>query len=218
MNERKRYIVIDDHPAVRIALKATLPVSDFELVGEGGSISDGKRLLAKGDVDLMITDLTFQDGEGDDFIRECREKAPDLKIIAFSMHQLAKTIRRTIAAGADAYFCKLDDLDWLHIGVAEVFSGGVYFSPSALRELKTTSSESIELRDTGIPGLSPTEGKIFNCLSWGFSRKEIAEQYSMGLETAETHLRRMAEKLGFKNRRELIRFAINRRNDSWQGK
>ncbi|MDP2815412.1 MAG: DUF6531 domain-containing protein, partial [Rectinemataceae bacterium] len=46
----KRTVILDDHPAVRF---------DYRVVGEGGSLADGKRLMAELESDVLLVDRPF---------------------------------------------------------------------------------------------------------------------------------------------------------------
>ena len=183
------------------------------IVGEGESIADGRRFLAESESDLLIIDLTFTDGEAEDLIREWRRKKPDSKIIAFTMHGAPYVIKRTVDAGVHGYIHKMDHLSCLYSAIKEVDAGQIFYSP-ATRELleKNGNVNPMALIGYGIK-FSPTEDKILDRLGEGLGRKEISKDQGIAIQTVESHLRRAKEKLGLSSRRDLIRFAINRKKN-----
>lgn len=210
---RKEFVILDDHPAIRYALRTYVEDAGHHVLMEGASLADGRQLLAQGGFDVLIVDLTFGDGCACDLIKECRKKSPDSKIIVFSMGILASTIQRSMEAGADGFFCKVDNLEFLPSAFEEVLSGGTYFSSRARQSLEQDNFNELPNITVAPCKLSPKEGLILGLLGEGFTRKEISLRHKVSVQTIETHLRRAAIKLGLDSRRDLIRYAISLKKD-----
>ena len=82
-NHRPLVLVVDDEPEVRSVITEILAAAGYDAI----TASDGEEALeavgahAPG---LMITDLVMPRKEGLETIREARQLAPDMKIIAIS--------------------------------------------------------------------------------------------------------------------------------------
>lgn len=65
-----RSVIIDDEPGAREALKNLISVycPEIEIIGEAGSIADGRALLAKTQVELVFLDVQMPDGTGFDLL------------------------------------------------------------------------------------------------------------------------------------------------------
>lgn len=209
----KKFVILDDHPAIRFALRSYIEAAGHHVRGEGGSLAEGRQFLVSGDSDFLIIDLVFGDGEGYDFIREWRQINQQGRILVFSTCALRASIQSAFEAGADGFFCKVDNLDFLPSAFEELLSGGTFLSSRARKGL-----EQVAERDDS-PGLveseilSPKEKMILNLLGEGFTRKEISQKCQLGVQTIETHLRRVTMKLGLDSRRDLVRYAIDRKKD-----
>ncbi len=65
-----RSVIIDDEPGAREALKNLISehCPEIEIIGEAGSIADGRALLAKTQVELVFLDVQMPDGTGFDLL------------------------------------------------------------------------------------------------------------------------------------------------------
>jgi DNA-binding CsgD family transcriptional regulator len=57
--------------------------------------------------------------------------------------------------------------------------------------------------------LSERESEVVRLLARGLTMKEMAAQLSLSPRTLETYRSRAMEKLGFKTRADLVRYAVN---------
>jgi PAS domain S-box-containing protein len=62
--------------------------------------------------------------------------------------------------------------------------------------------------DTGRPSLSPREREIVDQIAWGESGEEIAGRLGLSPETVRTHVHHAKEKLGARNRAQLVAVAL----------
>lgn len=70
-----------------------------------------------------------------------------------------------------------------------------------LPKMPRQGSESLAL-------LSPREREVFERLAWGQTQREIAETLGLSVKTVETYRARIGDKLGVRNRADLVRFAL----------
>ena len=65
-----RIVLVDDHPIVRSGIATLFSLNaDLEVVGEAGSVAEGKEVIALRDPDVAILDLRLPDGPGLDVAR-----------------------------------------------------------------------------------------------------------------------------------------------------
>jgi DNA-binding NarL/FixJ family response regulator len=55
--------------------------------------------------------------------------------------------------------------------------------------------------------LTERESEVLKLIARGFTNKEVAHHLSIGVKSVETYKARGSEKLGFKTRAELVRYA-----------
>ena len=79
----KRILVMDDDPATRLAIRAVLEPSGYE-VAEAADGEEGMESQRRQPADLAIVDILMPKKEGIETIRELRRDFPETKIIAVS--------------------------------------------------------------------------------------------------------------------------------------
>ena len=81
--KRVRVLLVEDQATVREAIVAEFqPETDFEVVGQAGSVAEARELLARADVALL--DLGLPDGSGLELIPELRAANPTAHAIVLS--------------------------------------------------------------------------------------------------------------------------------------
>ncbi len=104
MNE-PRLLLVEDEPVTRMALDARLRAAGFRVTGEASAERALARLRAE-QYAVMVTDLIFQQLDGEALLREARGIDPDLEMIVLTG---AATLDSAIAAvnhGAHSYLRK----------------------------------------------------------------------------------------------------------------
>jgi DNA-binding NarL/FixJ family response regulator len=80
----KRVLVVDDHPAVALALKVVFRVDGrFEIVGSAQTAADGLQLPAAG-TDAVLLDLHLPDMSGLPLVQAFRARDPTVPLILHS--------------------------------------------------------------------------------------------------------------------------------------
>lgn len=57
--------------------------------------------------------------------------------------------------------------------------------------------------------LSKREREVLEAVAYGYTNREIAERLQVGIKSVETYRFRVAEKLEFRTRADLVRFALD---------
>jgi DNA-binding NarL/FixJ family response regulator len=79
----KRVLVVDDHPAVALALRLALRMDGrFEVADSATTAAEGLAKAAGHDVVLL--DLHLPDGEGPELVRQFRARHPEVPLILYS--------------------------------------------------------------------------------------------------------------------------------------
>ena len=73
------------------------------MVADEASLLEGAVRLRP---DLAVVDVSLARGSGLDWLRELRQRCPDLKVIVLSVHDEQSVRNAAIAAGADAFVLK----------------------------------------------------------------------------------------------------------------
>lgn len=152
--------------------------------------------------DVIVTDIELEDSHGPDVIRLLRSYLPSSSILVLTFVEQPARIQAVLAAGADGYVLKTASSRELISGIRAVAHGETYLQPS----LGVALSRWHNPQDSGIR-LTPAEERILALLALGHTNAEMARLTGVSVRTVETHRSRVHQKLGRRNRAELVRHA-----------
>jgi DNA-binding NarL/FixJ family response regulator len=79
----KRVLVVDDYPAVLLALRVAFRMDGrFEIAESAGTAAEGVEKLDA--VDAVLLDLHLPDMDGPQLVRAFRERRPDVPLVLYS--------------------------------------------------------------------------------------------------------------------------------------
>ncbi len=202
-----RVVLVEDHLLVRSGLRHLLEAKGpVRVVGEAGSCREAMDLLERVETDVVILDISLPDGTGIALCQRLRERFPELRLLALSMHEDAEYVRGFLQAGGQGYVSKAAVDHELLDAVLAVARGERYLNPAlAVRLAMEMVQEAV---DEGT--LSPREEEVLCLLAQGLSHKEVAEKLGISEKTVATYRERGMEKLGLKSRSDLLRYAVRR--------
>jgi DNA-binding NarL/FixJ family response regulator len=207
---KTRILLADDHKIMRDGLRVLLEkLPDVDVVGEAENGRMTVRMVQDGDVDLVIMDVGMPDLNGIDATRQLRSIAPNVKVLALSMHSDKRYVSEMFRAGASAYLLKDCAFEELAQAVQVVMAGRVYISPqvagSLVRDFVSQNRE-----DEGSPYavLTPREREVLQLLAEGKVGKQIAAHLNISVKTVETHRQQLMNKLNVSNLADLIKYAV----------
>ena len=101
-------MLLDEHPIWLDALEEILASKAIRVIGRTTSPEAALELVdsEKPDVLLASLELWSSEMDGVECLRRARERAPGLRIIAFSTHHDPLHLKAAVTAGADAYLPK----------------------------------------------------------------------------------------------------------------
>ena len=98
-----RVAIIDDHAIVRAGLRQYFSEQvDLTVVAEAANGREALDIVRKGEVDVMVMDLSMPDQSGVDALAAIKARAPDLPILilsGFPEEHYATTLLRQGASG-----------------------------------------------------------------------------------------------------------------------
>ena len=130
---RRRILIADDHEVMRRGVRGLLESHDEWAVC--GEAFEGREVITKSRElrpDLIIMDINMPGLTGIDAAQQIRKENPTAKILFFSVHESAQTVREVVNAGAQGYVAKSRAGHDLVDAVRNVLDGGTFF-PSFAR-------------------------------------------------------------------------------------
>lgn len=201
MGERDcRILLADDHPVIstgiRLALKQVPGLNLLEWVDEPDAAVSMSELW---NPDAIILDLVFHGSIELGLVRRCRAVAPRAAIVVFTSLPADPYRDDSVAAGADAFVGKHNDLEVLIGTVARLLGQPLRpATPAPLVRLEGAAAAAGPLH------LTRRENEIARLLSHGTPLVEIATQMGISPKTAAVHRDNLRKKLGCRDTNELI--------------
>ncbi|HXJ34016.1 MAG TPA: response regulator transcription factor [Candidatus Eisenbacteria bacterium] len=210
---RLTVVLADDHTLVRQGVRRILQADgEIGVVGEAGDGLAAVELVRQLHPTVAIVDIGLPLLNGIDAAAQMAKVDPAVKIVILSMHGDVAYVRRSLKAGAHGYVLKdADDLDLVR-AVKAVAGGGSFFSPAVSSLLRESFlAPEAPATDDALAILTDRERQVLQLIAEGRSSKEIASLLDISIHTAESHRKRVMEKLDLHNTAELVRFAIRSR-------
>ena len=102
--------------------------TNLEICGATGSVQEARQTIPDLDPDLVIVDLSLEDGSGLELIKDLRAQSEALRILVVSMHDEALYAQRALDAGAEGYLAKQEPTGRLLTAIRRILDGRTYFS------------------------------------------------------------------------------------------
>jgi two-component system, NarL family, response regulator NreC len=211
--KKVRILLADDHTVMRAGLRALLERQpSLEVVGEA---EDGRQTvdLASSLVpDVAVVDIGMPNLNGMEATRQMVAKEPAISVVILSMHSDESYVMRALKAGARAYLLKDSAVSDLVRAIEAVTQGKSFFSPKISRILVDDYVRELEKRGAtdSYELLTTREREILQLLAEGRTNKEVAAKLNISPYTAETHRRRILQKLNLHSSAELVLYAVRK--------
>lgn len=208
-----RLLLVDDHAVVRTGLRMMLEgEQDIEIVGEAESASEALNQISLLEPDVVLMDIGLPDMSGIDATREIKQLAPDIAVVALTIHEDEEYFFKMLDAGASGYVPKRAAPEELITAIRVTAQGEVYLYPSLAKLLVSDYlSQSQQPRNRAtLDGLTPREFEVLTLLADGASNLEIAEQLNISPKTVARHRENIMGKLNLHSRAELVKYAIRK--------
>jgi len=211
MPAKNTILIVDDHALLRDGMRTLLTVEDdMEVIGEADNGKDAIQMACSLRPKLVLMDLSLPGINGLDAIAEIKRRAPNIKILAVTMHKTDEYIQEALRVGASGYLIKESNQTDLMSAIRTVLSGKVYLSPE-ISERVVISFFSGGMRNTSPwEKLTTREREVLKLVAEGNSNKHIALYLSLSVKTIEKHRASLRHKLGLKNTSMLTAYAIER--------
>jgi len=202
--------LVEDHPAILEAVTCQASETpDVEVCGTTGSTTEAFRQIERHQPDVVVVDISLEDGHGLDLIQNVQAQCSGVKSIVFSMYDETVYAERALQAGASGYLMKNEPLRELINGIRAVSDGEVYLSDRmSSRVLNKALREEVAESGSPIDELTDRELAVFLMLGEGYNLDEIQDRLNIARKTVEAYRRRAKEKLGFDSVAEVLQYAV----------
>lgn len=205
-----RVVVVDDHALFRAGVVAELG-DRVEVVGVADDVASAIEVILAQRPDVVLLDVHLPGGDGSAVMAGCGE-TDGVSFLALSVSDAADDVIALVRAGARGYVTKSISAEDLCDAVERVAAGDAVFSPRlAGFVLDAFSASPPPSQNPELDQLTAREGEVLRLLARGYAYKEIARELTISIKTVESHASAVLRKLQLSNRRELTRWASERR-------
>jgi DNA-binding NarL/FixJ family response regulator len=203
MQASTTFIIADDHPLFRGALRQALSSETSVRIVEAGDFADARRAASENpDADLMMLDLAMPGASGLNALMMIRAEFPNIPVAVISASDDMPTIRRALELGASAFISKSSGIDEIREAISAVLAGDVWIPPGfdAGRE----NDPDIEMLIARLKTLTPQQTRVLGMIGEGLLNKQIAYELGVSEATVKAHVSAILLKLGVDSRTQAV--------------
>ena len=196
--------IVEDNEETRNGLKRMIDAApDLFCAGVFEDAESIIKIFRHLDVDIVLMDIELPGQSGIECIGQLKEMRPQVQFLVVTNYEDADKIFDALNAGATGYILKNIMRPKLLEAIKDIHAGGSPMSVSVARKIVNSISghhKNIKLYDS----LTLREKEVINLLAKGYHYKEIAQKLLVGIETVNSHIRSIYEKLHVHSRLEAI--------------
>ena len=194
-----RVIIADDHALFRQGLRSLLRLqADVEVVAEVEQAAELRRTLADVPCDVLLLDLQMERW----LLQDVEALAGLTRVVVLTASERTEDGLAAMRLGARAVVQKRFAIETLTEAIHAVAEGLVWMPPAVQAELAGQLAVPTGAR------LTAREREIVRCVALGLRNAEVAKELAITEATVKTHLNNVFQKLGLRDRTELVRYAL----------
>lgn len=194
--------IIEDDETIREGYEYLINNTEgYKVTGSFPSYEEAAKKIARSEPDVVLVDVELPGTSGIDAIPKLKKLIPDAHYIILTVYEQEILVFRALGNGAAGYLTKDTPPEKLIASINEVMSGGGPMS-SQIARLVIQSFQ----RNEESP-LTPRETEILEQIATGKSRKRIAEELFIDLETVKSHIKNIYSKLNVHSKADAIKLA-----------
>ncbi len=200
----QHFIIADDHPLFRTALKQVLAreMPDVTL-SEAGTLEEIITALANGpEPDLILLDLKMPGVQGFSGLVYLRAQYPGIPVVVISAVEEPSVIRRAISLGASGFIPKSASAEQMQKALQDVLAGEVAVPEDV--SLDVADDEELEEMARRLSTLTPQQMRVLMMLREGLLNKQIAYELGVSEATIKAHVSAILQKLNVESRTQAV--------------
>lgn len=199
---RLRVLVVDDQQLLRRGLTMLLDtVEGIEVVAQAADGVETLAVLARQEVDVVLTDARMPGMDGVELAERCRDLYPGLPVLVLTTFDDDELVRSALKAGAAGFLLKDSSVETVAQAIVSVHQGGLVVDPRAARAALSAPAEEPEAQALAV--LTPAEREVAALVAQGLTNREIASRLVLVEGTVKNHVSALLRKLGSGNRTAL---------------
>ena len=204
-----RVAIADDQALVRAGFVSLLDAGDdITVVGEARDGAEAVELPGAARPDVLLMDVRMPGLDGIEATRRIVGD-PDLvsvRVVVLTTYEVDEYVFEALRAGASGFLTKDVEPDDLRAAVRTVADGNALLTPSVTRRVVDAFAAAPHAAPdrSRLEVLSDRERDVLALVGQGLSNQEIADRLYLSPLTAKTHVSRIMQKLGVRDRAQLV--------------
>jgi DNA-binding NarL/FixJ family response regulator len=208
-----RAMVADDQAVVRAGLRMILESEpDIEVVAEASNGLEAIEKIRETDPDVALMDIRMPHLDGIEATRRVVESRARTRVLVLTTYDMDENIYDALKAGAAGFLVKTDSPARLIEGVRALADGDALVTPDVTRRLiaRFIRGPRPSPEHADMQSLTAREREVLLLVARGMSNAEIARELWIGEATAKSHVAKILDKLGQRDRVHLVVLAYER--------
>jgi DNA-binding NarL/FixJ family response regulator len=201
-----RVLLVDDHAIVRVGYRGLLEESGrIAVIGEATDADGAYKAYCETRPDVAVMDISLPGASGISALERILARAPQARVLMFSMHEDAIFATHALRAGARGYITKSSAPDVLVDAVLAVADGRTYLGADTVQALAPAGRVD---QGNGFRSLTEREFEVLQLLLDGRTTEEIAQALHLSPKSIANHRWAIKQKTGADNFVQLLHAAM----------
>ena len=206
-----RVLIADDQALVRAGFRMILDAEDdLEIVGEAADGAEAVERALELQPDVVLMDIRMPELDGIEATRRIAGGEDDtdpIRVLMLTTFDLNEYVYEALRAGAAGFLLKDAPPEQLVDAIRVVASGEALLAPSITRRVieefvrRPPPTEGLPEQ---VADLTAREVEVLRLIARGRSNAEIATELFLGETTVKTHVARILQKLGVRDRVQAV--------------
>ena len=207
MAERKKILVVDDHPLLRQGLARLIDdTPDLQTCAEAATAEETLEAARRLRPDLALVDIRLGKEDGMALVRRLRAEHGDIAVLVLTYFEDPVLLKQSFEAGAGGFMTKSESPSDVLRAIRRVLEGHTFISERMMDSVADMVAGSPAAPHT--PGrLTDRESQILELIGQGLPPRQIAERLFLSVHTVHSHRESLKKKLGLAATSDLHQFA-----------
>jgi DNA-binding NarL/FixJ family response regulator len=208
-------LLCDDQTLVRVGLRKIIEAEDdLEVAGEAGDGEDAVTEAIRLRPDVVLMDIRMPVLDGIEATRRIVSGRPATRVVMLTTFGLDSYVYDALRVGASGFMLKDAPPEEIVAAIRIVANGEALLAPAITRSVieefarrSPTATAAPRPQPPALEELTPREREVLELLARGLSNPQICERLVVSEATTKTHVARILQKLGLRDRIQAVIYA-----------
>jgi DNA-binding NarL/FixJ family response regulator len=207
-----KVMIADDQGLIRVGLRKVLEIEpDTTVVGEAVDGEQAIQMATRLQPDVVLMDIRMPLLDGIEATRRLVRTHPSIRVLMLTTFGLDNYVFESLRAGASGFMLKDAPPEEIAAAVRIVANGDALLAPSITRsvieQFARQPAPTPPHPPVAVATLTPRERDVLDLLVAGLSNPQICDRLFISDATAKTHVARILQKLGLRDRIQVVIYA-----------